>query len=166
MNLASVFRPDDSSGTDGPDFVKRKFEPENIVIVTDGFCSSTCTIFSEFMRQQARIKTINLGGRPNMDITQAVGGVKGTQSLRSDEILDWVQVPFRYGYIHMAEFYNKTALGDYDNLLLYRTIYKGLNVRDGYREDDLCNIPLQFKYEPADCRMFYTPEMAVDMTAA
>ena len=41
-------------------------------------CASTCTIFSELMRQQGGVKTIALGGRPNKDIIQAVGGVKGT----------------------------------------------------------------------------------------
>lgn len=54
------------------------FEAENIVVVYDGYCASTCTIFSEFMRQQAGVKTVALGGRPTKDIIQAVGGVKGT----------------------------------------------------------------------------------------
>lgn len=57
---------------------EQPFEAENIVIVYDGYCASTCTIFSELMRQQAGIKTIALGGRPTKDIIQAVGGVKGT----------------------------------------------------------------------------------------
>ena len=30
------------------------------------------------MRRQGGVKTIALGGRPNKDIIQAVGGVKGT----------------------------------------------------------------------------------------
>lgn len=50
------------------------FAAEDIVIVYDGYCASTCTIFSELMRQQAGVKTIALGGRPNKDIIQAVGG--------------------------------------------------------------------------------------------
>lgn len=54
------------------------FKAEDIVIVYDGYCASTCTIFSELMRQQGGVKTIALGGRPNKDIIQAVGGVKGT----------------------------------------------------------------------------------------
>lgn len=56
------------------------FKAEDIVIVYDGYCASTCTIFSELMRQQAGVKTIALGGRPNKDIIQAVGGVKGTNA--------------------------------------------------------------------------------------
>jgi len=57
---------------------KQPFAPENIVVVHDGYCASTCTIFSELMTAQGGVKTIALGGRPNKDIIQAVGGVKGT----------------------------------------------------------------------------------------
>jgi hypothetical protein len=53
------------------------FAPENIIMVTDGFCASTCAIFSEFMKQQAGVQVIALGGRPFLGPMQAVGGVKG-----------------------------------------------------------------------------------------
>jgi hypothetical protein len=53
------------------------FLPENIVMVTDGYCASTCAVFSEFMKQQAGVQSIALGGRPQYGPMQAVGGVKG-----------------------------------------------------------------------------------------
>lgn len=56
----------------------RPYNAEDIVILYDGYCASTCTIFSEFMRQQAGIRTIAIGGRPQVGAMQAVGGVKGT----------------------------------------------------------------------------------------
>ena len=40
-----------------------------------------------------------------------------------------------------------------------------VNARDGIREGDTTETPLQFRYEPADCRILYTPEMTVDVTA-
>ena len=43
-----------------------------------------------------------------------------------------------------------------------------VNFRDGIRDADLPNaqdIPLQFVYEAADCRILYTKEMTVDVTA-
>jgi hypothetical protein len=56
----------------------------------DGYCASTCTIFSEFMRLQGGVKSIAYGGRPSTDsstpIIQAVGGVKGANN-------------YPYGYI-------------------------------------------------------------------
>lgn len=171
-NLSDVLTPINSGGIvvsgygNRTNITEQKFEPENIVIVTDGYCASTCTIFSELMRQQAGIKTINLGGRPNTEITQAIGGVKGTNSLPYSYLLGAVEFPFAYEYIHDREFYNKTELGKYNDLWQYRTLATVVNGRDGFRKGDPSNIPLQFIYEPADCRIFYTPEMAVDMTAA
>jgi hypothetical protein len=82
-NLSDVLTPDNSGGIYVSGYLKRDnitvqpFAAEDIVIVYDGYCASTCTIFSELMRQQGHVKTIALGGRPNKDIIQAVGGVKG-----------------------------------------------------------------------------------------
>lgn len=49
------------------------FAAENIVMVYDGYCASTCTIFSELMRQQGGVKAIAMGGRSNSKMIQAVG---------------------------------------------------------------------------------------------
>lgn len=55
-------------------------------MIYDGYCASTCTIFSEFMRTQAGVKSIAYGGRPNptnssaTPMIQAIGGVKGTNN--------------------------------------------------------------------------------------
>lgn len=171
-NMTDVLTPLNSGGIYISGYLNRSnittqpFAAENIVIVTDGYCASTCTIFSELMRQQAGIKTVFLGGRPNADIAQAVGGVKGTNSLAYSDLLVNALVPFTYEYVHSRDFYNDTALGTYNNLVLYRTISAVVNARDGFRQNDTSNIPLHFQYEPADCRIYYTPAMAVDMTAA
>ncbi|KAF7196077.1 Peptidase S41 family protein ustP [Pseudocercospora fuligena] len=172
-NLSDVLTTKNSGGIvisgylNRTNITKARFKAENIVILTDGYCASTCTIFSELMRQQAGVRTINLGGRPNRDITQAVGGVKGTNNYDYGYTLGGlVTIPFTYKYVHSEDFYNKSALAKYDNLPMFRTIAPGINVRDGYRQNDTSNIPLHFQYEPADCRIYYTPAMAVDQTAA
>jgi hypothetical protein len=144
---------------------EQPFAPENIVIVYDGYCASTCTIFSELMRQQGNVKTIAMGGRPNTDIIQAVGGVKGTNSIDWSYILFEVEAPFRIAHYHTDEYYLGTALGNYTDLPLYRATASVVNARDGIREGDEDQTPLQFVYEEADCRIYYTPEMAVDQAA-
>jgi len=81
-NLSDVFIPANSGGINvtgynslanvtGPP----KFKPENIVIVTDGYCASTCGIFTEFLTQQAGVKTIAMGGRSNKDPIQVCSEV-------------------------------------------------------------------------------------------
>jgi hypothetical protein len=171
-NMSDVLTPLNSGGIyisgylERANITKQPFKAENIIIVYDGYCASTCTIFSELMRQQAGIKTIALGGRPNKDIIQAVGGIKGTNDFAYDDIFFYAQVPYAYQYKHSAAFYNKTALGEYNNLAIVRSGATAINVRDGIRQGDTTGTPLQFRYEPADCRIYYTPAMAVDQTAA
>lgn len=170
-NLSDVLTPDNSGGIYVSGYLNRSnittqpFAPENIVIVYDGYCASTCTIFSELMRQQGGVKTIALGGRPNRDIIQAVGGVKGTNDYPYDYIFGGVETPFEYQYLHSGEYYNTTALGKYNDLAILRSTDSVVNARDGIRQGDTTETPLQFRYETADCRIYYTPEMVVDETA-
>lgn len=57
-NMSDVLTPLNSGGIDISGYLNRSnittqpFKAENIVVVTDGYCASTCTIFSELMRQQ------------------------------------------------------------------------------------------------------------------
>lgn len=58
----------------------RPFKPEDIVILYDGYCASTCALFSEMLTQQVGVKTVSIGGRPNKKPMQTVGGVKGANN--------------------------------------------------------------------------------------
>ena len=171
-NLSDPLTPLNSGGIYVSGYLKRSnitqqpFAAEDIVIVYDGYCASTCTIFSELMRQQGGVKTIALGGRPNKDIIQAVGGVKGTNDYPYSYILYGVELPFQIAHYHDDEYYNNTVLGDYSDLPLYRATNYVVNARDGIRKGDTEETPLQFVYEKANCRIYYTPDMAVDQTAA
>ena len=70
------------------------FAASDIIMLYDGYCASTCTIFSEFMRTQGGVKSIAYGGRPNPSnssatpIIQAIGGVKGTNNYGYDYITE------------------------------------------------------------------------------
>ncbi|KAK5116770.1 hypothetical protein LTR62_007444 [Meristemomyces frigidus] len=170
-NLSDPLTPDNSGGIYVSGYLNRSnittqpFAAENIILVYDGYCASTCTIFSELMRQQGGVRTVALGGRPNKEIIQAVGGVKGTNDYPYDYILSAAEFPFTYQYLHNDSYYNSTALGAYNDLALFRSTDSVVNARDGIRQGDASETPLQFLYETADCRIFYTPEMAVDQTA-
>lgn len=150
----------------------RPFAPENIVLLYDGYCASTCAIFSEFMTQQAGIKTISIGGRPNEGKPmQTVGGVKGTNNYPWNFINTLVRDTYSLAP-DQAGFFNSSALYDYINPDLYeipflRSVGSSgqVNVRDGIRKGDETQTPLQFVYEAADCRLWYTAEMTVDVTA-
>jgi hypothetical protein len=160
-NLSDVYVPY-QSGINVTSFSNlTRWKPENIVLVTDGYCASTCSIFAELMTQQGGVKTIAFGGRSNANKIQAVGGVKGANV-------------FQWGYIQQyatqAITLNNTiqdsALKEYySGKAISRAYANGINVRDAVRLNDDSGIALQFKYEEADCRLYYTPEMTVNAAA-
>ncbi len=53
------------------------FQPEDMIILTDGRCDSTCSILVNLLRENAKIQTVTVGGRPQFGPMQAVGGVRG-----------------------------------------------------------------------------------------
>jgi hypothetical protein len=141
-----------------------KFAPENIVIVTDGYCASTCTIFSELMQQQAGVKTIAMGGRSNKNAIQAIGGTKGVNNYAFGFIQQTVQYAVKFD----PSLNTSILVDDYYNDIVFSRAISGaggVNTRDGLRANDTSGIALQFQYEEADCRLYYTPEMTVDITA-
>ena len=142
--------------------LQQRFAPENIVLLTDGYCASTCTIFAEFMKRQVGVKTIAMGGRSNKKPIQAIGGVKGTNNYGFSFIQQNVQWAIDY-----EPSLNTSILGtDYSDYLVFsRSTSNGVNVRDGLRRNDTSGIALQFIYEEADCRLYYTPEMTTDITS-
>tara|TARA_R110002003_G_scaffold214_29_gene16222 strand:+ start:7925 stop:10207 length:2283 start_codon:yes stop_codon:yes gene_type:complete len=139
-----------------------KFQPENIVIVTDGYCASTCTIFAEFLTQQTGVKTIAMGGRSNQNPIQAIGGVKGVNNYAFGFIQSTAQMAVRFDKSLNSSILKRDY---YSDLPFLRASTYGVNNRDGLRRGDDSGTALQFIYEEANCRLFYTPEMTVDITA-
>ncbi|KAL0263626.1 hypothetical protein SLS55_002607 [Diplodia seriata] len=101
----------------------------------------------------------------------AIGGVKGT----NDWPWDYIQynVALAYSLANSSEqaYFDTTALADYNDETPFlraaaNTAYN-VNFRDGIKKDDFEErTPTQFVYEPADCRIYWTGEMTVDVTAA
>ncbi|KAI9667445.1 MAG: hypothetical protein M1821_000261 [Bathelium mastoideum] len=138
------------------------FETNQIVILTDGVCASSCSIFTEFMTRQAGVKTVVIGGRPQRQHTQAIGGTKGTEVETFEALQD------------MSQEVMGAKVLQRQSLALARATFPGinpmpfvapsdlanlnLNLRDNIAQDDPSATPLQFIFEPADCRIFYTAQ--------
>ncbi|KAG0650397.1 Peptidase S41 family ustP [Hyphodiscus hymeniophilus] len=140
------------------------FSVENIVILTDGTCASACTIFAEFMTRQAGVKTILVGGRPRNAPAQAIGGTKGSEVYSLAQLADISQSLLILGLVpdSLLDLANETfpglvnlPLGSPSDLDSYT-----LNLRDNIPVGDDSQTPLQFVFEPADCRIFYTADTA------
>jgi hypothetical protein len=147
------------------------FKAENIVIIQDGGCGSTCAIFSELMREQGKVHTVFVGGRPRNAPAQGVGGTKGSQVISFDTIKFLMNQTMQaaldvYGE-DVAREVNKTAVGAIlasTQLEKRSAHYNGevmngaVNSLNAYRQGDTTDTPLEFVYEAADCRLFDTVE--------
>lgn len=149
------------------------WKPENIVILTDGQCASACTIFTGLMVRNFGIRTIALGGRPLNKAMQAIGGVKGSQLLSNADnkglISDLVKDARRSrdGQALLQDLGETVPnIGDPPLLPFIEDPANGgsVNSRNAYSGNDPNGFPLHFKYEAANCRLFYTEKMAIDVT--
>lgn len=115
------------------------------------------------MKRQG-VRTITFGGRPSQAPMQGVGGVKGGQSLG---------INYLNGYITQANQLIQKSVNTSSALLTQAEWKKfnesspslapsfawsgSVNLRNEYDPDD-DQTPLQFVYEAAKCRLFYTIE--------
>ncbi|TGO52774.1 hypothetical protein BCON_0135g00230 [Botryotinia convoluta] len=137
------------------------FAAENIVMIYDGYCASTCTLFSEFMRIQAGVKSIAFGGRPSSGAIQGVGGIKGAQVLSFDSIYYYAQFA--------ASSPNATPediaiLNRLTTFPIERSTATSINLRDAILPDNVNDgLPAQYVVEEADCRLYWTAPMITDV---
>lgn len=141
------------------------FAPEDIIILTDGRCSSTCTIFVDQMVSKG-VRTVAVGGRPRAGVMQAIGGIKGSEvldlsdidsmattaaSLLADSISSGSPILSDQNQTRFSEV-NPIPLIDFP-----MPISGSLNYLNTYTADDETT-PTQFTYEAANCHIFYTAE--------
>lgn len=144
------------------------FNASNIVLLQDGGCSSTCAIFSELMRTLAGVETLAIGGLPDNTVPmQKVGGTKGWQT--------WVLANLNLFARAFFTFANQTTLDaavgseiealNNTEIVNLRAAGFQVNAADGIRlGDEVDQTPLQFVFEAAECRIYYTPPMIFDVT--
>ncbi|KAK2592402.1 hypothetical protein QQS21_009885 [Conoideocrella luteorostrata] len=140
------------------------FKPENIIIVSDGYCASTCTTFTNLMTNVGGVRTVAFGGRPKEEPMQIMGGVRGAQSASFGLIDTWtkqaVEVvansPNGTFSQKLVETANSTVPPGLSSMPLILS-GGGVNFRNAYQEGN-SDLPLQFQYQAADCRLFYTAE--------
>ncbi|KAF4857122.1 Peptidase S41 family protein ustP [Colletotrichum siamense] len=139
------------------------FKAENIILLTDGYCASTCSLFSSEMKRVG-VKSVVVGGRPEKKPMQAVGGVKGAQVLRYSDIFNLTQEALTSDLVEVSA-EQRASLQRLTDLPMRRSTEARLNVRDQILADNLEDgVPAQFVNEPADCRLFWTLDMMADVS--
>lgn len=115
------------------------------------------------MTSQGGVKTIALGGRSQPGIMQAIGGTKGANDEDSYGIFSMAFEVLGASNSSLLDEWEPTIFNKYTLLPFERSYGISFNVRNAYLPGD--DTPLQFVYQPADCRILYTPAMIVDETA-
>ncbi|KAI0470050.1 hypothetical protein GGR56DRAFT_668271 [Xylariaceae sp. FL0804] len=140
------------------------FATEDIVLLYDGYCASTCTLFSEFMRLQGGVKSISIGGRPALGPMQTLGGVKGANNFAFSYIYELAELALNLSDASPTT--DLAPLKAINDLASNRSTDNSINVRDNILPQDVDKgLPAQFVYEAADCRLFYTPASVINITA-
>jgi hypothetical protein len=143
-------------------FTTDPFRAEDLVILSDGICASTCALFTELMVQQSSVRTLAVGGRPTQGPMQPVGGTKGSLLLTADALQS-------FSLFTVASFARTSAqASDWMSLLpgaFGTAAYDaGVNFMDNIRAGrEAAGVPTQFTNDSASCRMWYQPEMLVNV---
>jgi hypothetical protein len=145
----------------------QSYSPEDIVVLSDGFCGSTCAVFAEFLKTQAGVHAIAVGGRSQEGPMQWVGGSKGSNDQQIAFIGTVLDTAYNLSSTDHKALITSAVGGDYDQARkdAYQAIRRqgsnsaNVNFQNNIRKGDESVTPLQFVYEAADCRFFYTAEM-------
>lgn len=140
--------------------LSQPFPSSDVILLYDGVCASTCAITSSFLRHQANVKSVAMGGRPRAGLIQGVGGVKGAQVLSFSSIHSYAKL-----YLPSAQNDAQRAqLLRLSSLPVNRSTSAALNVRDQVLLQNLEDgIPAQYINEKADCRLYWTENMVKDV---
>ncbi|KAL7627736.1 hypothetical protein AAE478_001931 [Parahypoxylon ruwenzoriense] len=137
-----------------------RFSADNIILLTDGICGSSCSLFAEMMHHEAGVRVVTVGGRPVTGPMQIASGSRGAQEYSLDALdgnIELVQeILLHYGSTNATFLPNRTEAND------VFIVSAAINLRDQIRRGE--TTPLQFAYEAADCRIYYTPQTVYNYT--
>ncbi|KAI8933056.1 hypothetical protein NX059_009702 [Plenodomus lindquistii] len=144
-------------------FTEDPFRAEDLIILSDGVCASTCSIFLELMAQQSGVRTLAVGGRPQNGPMVPVGGTKGTLVLPS------IYLQALSGYV-ISEFASSNAEANdwvsfVPNPFPIAVQDASVNFQDNIRAGlESGGMPTQFLNDTASCRIWYEPDMYSNVT--
>ncbi|CAD6442926.1 3be7d645-f545-49a8-9f74-de9323dcc10e [Sclerotinia trifoliorum] len=151
------------------------FNASNVVMLMDGGCGSTCAIFAEMMKAQGGVRSVAVGGRPQPGPQQGVCGSKGAQVLTYSSIASHIealpdaQASYLQKGLRLPDYPAPEYIPNINanvSLGFTSTLMSGgrFNLRNNMHDGDETFTPLQFQYEAANCRLFYTKDDIYDIT--
>lgn len=142
------------------------FDAANIVLLHDGYCASTCAVFSDLMRRQGGVKSYVLGGLPRYGPMQAVGGTKGCLLLTFSLMSRYISTVLNT-FGTLADRQKWAAILPNPGFAMKTSSTPSTNFRDGVQpisSGGYSDLPVQFLNETANCRIFFTAPMVANVT--
>jgi hypothetical protein len=131
------------------------FSKDDIVLLSDGRCGSTCAIFGEAI-STIGVRSIAFNGVPDepypVKKMQHVGGIKGSQ------VWDWKT----FQEAHVEKFVKNPSQYDFLPKRLPINHVSSMNLRNSYQPGS--DLPLEFTWEPASGHFFASEAMWNDRT--
>jgi hypothetical protein len=139
---------------------------------TDALCGSSCASFHEELKNIAGVRAVTVGGLPENKPIQTVTGSKG------GEVIPMFTFPqYASNLLNISSDIGLSGVKSDDATLSTIADVPRIAVRAGdgssrvqsqdqIRKGDRTATPLQFIYEAADCKVFYTAESYSDPDAA
>ncbi|CAI6098908.1 unnamed protein product [Clonostachys chloroleuca] len=155
---------------------EQPWKADDIILLTDGYCASTCHTFAAMMKTDASVKTVVVGGIPQSGPMQGVGGTRGSNDRAFSYISGTTDTINNIRSLAGSKF--NTFLGkigvttnDITNLpgllsdapWFVDTRAAGVNMLDSILPKSP-DMPRQFVYEAANCRLFWTGDMVRDIS--
>jgi hypothetical protein len=139
---------------------------------TDALCGSSCASFHEELKNIAGVKAVTVGGRPENKPIQTITGSKGGEVVPMFLFPEYagllMNISAQIGVSSVKA--NDATLSSIANVprIAVRAGDAASRVQsqDQIRKGDSTATPLQFIYEAADCKIFYTAESYADPDAA
>lgn len=147
-----------------PPEIPPPFEASNIVLLSDGFCGSTCSNVLEILTNLHSVPSIAVQGRPSTGPMQTVGNTKGSLSFSMTQLLSFLT----FWLDDTLDPIDLTQVDDtvFEHLELFGLAHgvTNLNGKNNYRIGDDTETPLQMVYTAADCKIWPTLDMIVDQS--
>jgi len=163
INMPALFANSSANYT-APTWTTPPFSPENIMLLNNGECSSSCAIFTTIMTIHHGIRSVAIGGRPLTAPMQSIGQVNGGPGQSAALWSNYARGLNLSTLPSGTRFFNESNppmrvlswIFPGDGMALnWANIYP-LKEEEGTPEWERGTVPVQFRYKAANCRLFYT----------
>ncbi|PFH59834.1 hypothetical protein XA68_11783 [Ophiocordyceps unilateralis] len=148
---------------------ERPFKVQDLLIIGNGFCHSSCAGFVNLMANQGGVKTMTFGGRHQLKDMDIIGGTRGGQIAFFPVLSSLSEAASKIlrnttSEVSLSSSEREKAADSLPKPLQNLTLntFGTVNFQSMYASDGTDGSTLQFQNQPSDCRRFFTAQNILD----